>query len=221
MVHRGRDGALKPALVALACIAVVSAVIQNHVPALGTDGGRHLPVEFIASKSVFGAGWLGHHRAVRLAKFVGLNAVFIEKEQIDGVIDHDDLNLVHITGLKQTEVNNHANIRVNVQSWGKTCSVLAEAGRSCSTFIGLRPDWNSEQKQHKSPCCQPTHGGSILAVHFNDWVGCSPAANPRFPTSGESNRHHRQPPNGRCRSVPPPPHRQRRSWPRLQMSSNS
>ena len=116
-VNGNRDGASQTALVALTCVAVVCRVVEHHVPPLGGDGGWYLPVEFVRSNGRFGARRLRHQRTVGLPEFVGLNAVFIEKQEVDGVIHHDDAEVVHVTWRQQPEVNDHAYTRIDGQRW--------------------------------------------------------------------------------------------------------
>ena len=202
-------------MVALARITVMSAVVQHHEPALAADGWWDLPVEFKGAQSRFGAGGLRHDGTVGLTEFVGLNAVLIKEEQIDGVVNHDDAHLVHIARLQDAKVDDDAHIGVDIDGRRKAGAVLREAGRGCSSLVGLNTHGGGEQKQHERPCRQPTHGVSILLVHFNDWVGCSSAPTPRVPRPNGSSPRRHQPPNGRYRSAPPRPHLQRLPWPRL------
>ena len=212
---RGGNRTAKSTLVSLARIAVMSAVVQHHEPAFGADGGWDLPVEFEGPQCRFGAGGLRHDGTVGLTEFVGLDAVFIKEEQVDGVVNHDDAHLVHVARLQDTKVNDDADIGVDGDGRRKAGAVLREAGRGCSSLVGLNTHGGSEQKQHERPCRQPTHGGSILLVHFNDWVGCSSAPTPRVARPSGSSPRRRQPPNGRYRSAPPRPHLQRLLQPHL------
>ena len=169
-VNRGGDGASQTALIAQAGIAVVGRVVEHHVPALGGDGGWHLPVEFIRAQRRFGAGWLGHQRPVRLAQFVGLDAVFIEEQEVDRVVHDDDAEVVDVARCQHPEVNDDANVRVDGQRGRKGGCVLSQAFGCCSTGITLNAERGGHQEKGQSHRHVPTHSRSISTVHFNDWV---------------------------------------------------
>ena len=54
-------------------------------------------MEFVGSKGEFGAGWLCHGRAIGLTQFVGLKTVLVKEKQVDGIVDHNDADVVDIT----------------------------------------------------------------------------------------------------------------------------
>ncbi len=114
-VNGGRNRASHAALVAQTSVAVVGGIVEHHVPAFGRDGRGNLPMEFKRSQSRFSAGRLSHHRPVRLAQFVRLNAVFIKKEHVEGIVNHNDAEVVNVPGLKRSEVHDDAHIGVDVE----------------------------------------------------------------------------------------------------------
>ena len=127
-------------------------------------------MKFKGPERKFGARWLSHGGAVGLTEFIGLDAVFIEEQQVDGIVNHDDAHVVHITGLEQAQIHDDAHIRVDGDGWSKARCVLFKTGRGGSAAIGLNTQRRGQQEQHQGPCRSPTHGPTISTVHFNDWV---------------------------------------------------
>ena len=90
----------------LTCVAVVCRVVEHHVPPLGGDGGGTFQWNSYApmADSVLAAAPSANSRTARVR---GLNAVFIEKQEVDGVV-HIDAEVVNVAWRQQLEVNDHA-----------------------------------------------------------------------------------------------------------------
>jgi hypothetical protein len=108
-------------------------------------------MEFKGSQSRFSAGRLSHYRAVRLAQFIGLNAVLIKEEHVEGVIDHDDAEVVDIAWLKRPKVHNDARTGVDVKGGRKRFGRLRKATRGGTTNIGVDGQRRCEKKEDQAP----------------------------------------------------------------------
>ena len=94
----------------------------------------------------------------------------VKEQDVDGVVDHDDAEIVNVAGGEHTKVNGDAHAGINGQGRRQGGGRLFNAFRGSSTGIGLDTERRDHEKEHQTPRRRPTHKMAISTVHFNDWV---------------------------------------------------
>ena len=115
-------------------------------------------MKFVRAQGRFGAGRLRHGGAVGLTQLVWLDTVFIKEQQVDGVVNNDDAQVVHIARLQRAKPNDDALARVHLNRGleGASCSSIA-IGRRSST-LGHRSHRASDEQSHQHDGGHPAHG---------------------------------------------------------------